>query len=91
MRSRLIGVLLIVAGIGFGVGFKLLVVDPAFTPRPNGNYGEMYGPVRFARPYVYAGCGAVMLAGVVMMAGKRRRSEDEGSAGVDHAARDKVA
>ena len=52
------------AGVGAGLLFKWSVVDPAYTPLPNGHYGELYGPVSFLRFPVYVLYGCLVAAGV---------------------------
>ena len=44
--------------------FKFFVVHPAYTPQPNGNYGELYGPVSYFRIPIYFACGLFFLIGV---------------------------
>lgn len=46
--------------------FKLALVDPAFTARADGTYGEMYGPISFFRIPVYVLCLALIVVGALI-------------------------
>jgi hypothetical protein len=62
-----IGCLWVALGVVGIVLFKLFVVNPAFQKLPNGNYGELYGPVSWLRIPVYVLLLAVILFGVILL------------------------
>ena len=70
-RWTVAGVVLAAAGVGAGLLFKWSVVDPAYTPLPDGHFGELYGPVSFIRLPVYFLCAYLVAAGVTSIASTR--------------------
>jgi hypothetical protein len=72
MGRLVIGALFVLCGLSGALLFKTELVDPAFTPLPNGNFGEMYGPVAFMRPYVYVACALSACAGTAIVLRKRK-------------------
>ncbi len=43
--------------------FKFYVVEIAYTKLPDGNYGELYGPVSYCKNYVYLLLAIMFVAG----------------------------
>ena len=70
LRARRVttGIMISAAGAVAALLFRLLVVGPAYTPLPDGSYGEMFGPVSFARIPVYVACGLLIVAGLARIA-----------------------
>jgi hypothetical protein len=62
--NTIIGIFLSVSGFLFGAAFYFLIAAPSKVQLPNGNYGEMYGPVSFFEIPVYIICGIIVLLGV---------------------------
>jgi hypothetical protein len=62
------GIVFVMSGLVCLVLFKRFFVDPAFTPLPNGGFGELYGPVSFFRIPVYGLCILQSLLGCLILA-----------------------
>ena len=62
------GVILAATGGVAALLFKFFIVHPAYTPLPNGHYGEMYGPVSYFRIPIYIVCGLIFVAGLASVA-----------------------
>lgn len=69
---RTAGIILVASGVMGAVLFCWHFEKPALAPHPNGRYGEMYGPVMYARPFVYAAGGVLVCTGIVCAAWKRK-------------------
>jgi len=61
--KKMVGPFLILVGVICFLSFKIFFVDPAFTKLPNGNYGELYGPVSYFRLPVYGICILIVIVG----------------------------
>lgn len=68
MRIYLVGAGLILLATAVAFATEILVIRPAFTPLPNGMYGEMFGPVSHLRGPFYGICVGVAAigAGVIL-------------------------
>lgn len=72
--KTIIGCLLICSSIILIALFEYSVVQRAYTPKPNGNYGELYGPVSFLRIPIDAGMVIVGIYGIVLVVRARTDS-----------------
>ena len=59
--------LFIMTGVAGLTMFKLFVVNPAYQKKPNGNYGEMFGPVSFFEMPVYVFFAFLIILGLIMI------------------------
>jgi len=57
----------ITMGFGGAGAFKLLLENPAFEKLPNGNFGELYGPVSYFRVPIYTVTSVFIVFGVVLL------------------------
>lgn len=62
--TRVLGMILAFIGLILLFLFKFYLVNPAFTKLPNGNYGELYGPISFFRIPVYILLCILLIIGI---------------------------
>jgi hypothetical protein len=70
MKSLIGKFFLVVVPVVFII-FKI-IERRAYTPLPNGNFGEIYGPVSFFRVPVYVICACLLVVGLVLVLTKKR-------------------
>ena len=61
------GACFVICGVVLLAMFHRYIVQPAFTPLPDGGFGEIYGPVAFFRPLVYGLCVALVAIGSIIV------------------------
>lgn len=49
------------------VVFKFYVVKIAYTKLPNGNYGELFGPISYFKNYVYCILAILFISGATCL------------------------
>jgi hypothetical protein len=63
---KLLGLFLMGIGLLLGVVYWL-AVKAYCQPRPDGTFGELYGPLTYFKPYVFALVGVALVLGVVFL------------------------
>jgi hypothetical protein len=63
---KLLGLFLMGIGVLLGVVYWL-GVKAYCQPRPDGTFGELYGPLTYFKPYVFALVGVALVLGVVFL------------------------
>ncbi len=65
--KKTLGMAFIILSLFLGIGFKIMLVDPAMQRLPNGHYGEMYGPIMYFKMPVYMLLAFTFTAGLGLL------------------------
>ena len=56
-----------VLGVILGGGVRFVIVPAYCTQRADGTFGELYGPVHFAAPFLYGASATLALLGLLLV------------------------
>ena len=57
--------------------FKVMFVDPALQPLPDGHYGEMYGPITYFKGPVYLLLSLIFILGLGLLILDQSQKKDQ--------------
>ena len=62
-----IGIFCVIISVVSFIIFKFYIVKIAYTKLPNGDYGELFGPISYFKNYIYYILAILFIAGVICL------------------------